>query len=192
MELDELKSAWERQKEKTKPANFELIPPLQQRSLGPVAALQRNFRKKFLVLLMVSTSLSIQNIFQFGNDVLMWTFIICSYAIAAYYRHRLSLLKELETLHRPVRAHFEGLVGILEKGVRWHAIALQGMVLLFAVLLEIHHEPLFADWYQEPAALRIICYSVFFVAIYLLKKFGLERNFSQHINHIKQVLAQLS
>ncbi|WP_295799860.1 hypothetical protein [Mucilaginibacter sp.] len=192
MELDELKSAWERQKENTKAANFELMPPLQQRSLGPVAALQRNFRKKFLVLLMVSTSLGIQNIFQFGNDVLMWVFIICCYAIAAYYWHRLSLLNELQTLHRPVRAHFEALVGVLEKGIRWHAAALQAMALLFVILLEIHPEPLFADWYQQPVALRIICYGVFLVAIYLLKQFSLERSFSQHINHIKQVLAQFS
>lgn len=192
MELDELKSAWERQKEKAKPFNFELMPPLQHLSLGPVAALRRNFRKKYLVLIMISTSLSIQNVFQFSNDVLMWTFIICCYTIAAYYRHRLLLLNELQTLHRPVREHFESLVRVLENGIRWHAIALQGMTLLFVVLLEIHHEPLFTDWYQEPIVLRVICYGVFFTAIYLTKQFGIERNFSRHVNHIKQVLSQFS
>lgn len=194
MELDDLKESWKKDNEKSN-LNLNIMELIQRKSGGPIAVLKKIFKKKFLVLTMVTCTLAMQNITLWNNDLMMWLFIGFCGLIDGYYYTRYNLLDDMQVLDMAVSNNIQKQVAILEKGFVFHLAILQVMPVIFAIVLEIlmyhHQEPFFADWYGQPVYLRVACYTGLVGVFFIVKQYTIDRNFSRHIKYLKELSTQL-
>jgi hypothetical protein len=194
MELDDLKESWKKDNEKSN-LNLNIMELIQRKSGGPIEVLKKIFKKKFLVLTMVTCTLAMQNITLWNNDLMMWLFIAFCGLIGGYYYTRYNLLDDMQTLDMAVSNNIQKQVITLEKGVAFHLAVLQVMPVVLAVALEIlmyhHREPFFEDWYNQPVYLRAGCYIGLFGIFFIIKQYTIDRNFTRHIRHLKDLATQL-
>ena len=191
MELDQLKQRWHQADNNTTP-NFRNI--FNRRDQGPIASLKRNFRRQIIVLALVFFLFARQlhDRVLYENVFFMW-YACCALLLCAFFYINLQLVRRLENTDNNMIAYIKNEVALLEKRMQWQRWFVRFTIAALIVLLEVL--PYFSDermlqkWHNVSLIIRIAVYAALLLFQYFVKNMIAHRRYGQHIERLKEILA---
>ena len=197
MELDDLKQNWKQSAIK-KTKNTDIMNLIQHKSYGPVAALKRAFRKQMVLMILLPVMLLLTNSDDISRpltSVMFWSYVaFCIAAIVfAYYNYRIA--DKMGIMDGMVRSNLDQQISLLERSLRWDAIALRIVLLFFIILAEtvpyFQHYRMLDKWHSLDPFIRFGSYAALFILQYFVGKSFRERKFGRHLAYLKELTKEM-
>ncbi|WP_347158533.1 hypothetical protein [Pontibacter chitinilyticus] len=170
---------------------------IQNKSNGPIAQLKHRFRKQLIVLPLVIAlvTLNLSRHHDLFSDALFWFFVVIGLVMCGYFLFSYRLVSHIASMEGMVKTNLKKQVTTLERGYRVRMLVLRILPILFLALLELllflNQEPSLARWHAQPLGIRLLCYAAVWSAFFLLTKYVLRHKYGRHIQHLKELVAQM-
>lgn len=204
MELDQLKSIWQKD-ESAQKASEHMLPMLSRRSNNPIARMKRNLLIELIaiVLLYGFTIVYYAIAFHGRLNEVSWFMIVVALFFFIYYYRKNKLLNEMECVSCHVKSNLEQQVKTLEKYVRFYLIAGTALIpltlLFFSFILywklpRIPRSVLFPHdgfpiWETSFAWIALILIST--VLAFYLNRWYVKKLYGNHVQKLKELLAEM-
>jgi hypothetical protein len=197
MELDELKQIWKEASVPNK-RNTNIMELIQHKNYGPLAALQRTYRKQMIAMALIPLILlatNLEDVHKVFTSLLFWSYVAFCITIVlfAFYNH--SIVKRMLEMDVMVKTKLEQQITLLEKRTKLEIIGMRMVLLFFALLIEVvpyfQHYRMLDKWHSLPFVVRLSSYTGLLLLQYFLNKRIKERKVGRHLSHLKQVVFQM-
>jgi 4-hydroxybenzoate polyprenyltransferase len=206
MDLDKLKSVWQKESSAEQKQDEELRSLLQKPSNSPVAKMKRNL---FMELILVVITYSLMILYYFiAFSGKMWEvslfMLVLALVFIIYYFRKNKLLNDMQCLSCHVKSNLERQVKILEKYIKFYLITGTIVVPLafffFAIII----------YYKFPATAKrslfftspenplwrallvwVIVTTALTIVIYYLNKWYVQKLYGKHILKLKEMLREM-
>jgi hypothetical protein len=197
MELDELKKMWQEtpiQKKQT----TNIMELIQNKSYGPLSSLKSAYRKQIRVmtvipLLLLATNLD--NIEKVLTSVLFWSYVAFCAAIVLFARYNYRVVKNMQNMNGMVRSNLEQQIMLLEKRAKLEIWGLRGVLIFFALLVEVvpyfQHYRMLDKWHALPLLVRCSAYVGLLLLQYVISTRIKERKVGRHLAYLKELVSQM-
>jgi hypothetical protein len=208
MELDNLKDIWNQVgSEPLQPGNNEKLKEmLNKSSRSPIARMKKNIMWELITVIVAFGGVAVYYLFAFNGKFVavsvMYTALSVFFIVYFYYKNK--LLSEMQCNACMVKANLEKQVHTLERYVRFYLIAGTAIVpvlLIFLWILLYGKLPgIYKDSRFFPSAsvsifksdlVWLLIIVVFTILIYYANKWYVHKLYGQHINKLKNVLAEM-
>lgn len=197
MELDDLKQAWKETSINTS-KNKNIMDLIKHKSYGPIAALKREFRKQFVLMLVLPVfllSTTINDISQITTNILFWSYVAFCLGMVVFAAANYRIVEKMGTMDDMVRSHLQQQLDLLETRLKWKVIGLRITLLFFIVLLEVvpyfQHYRMLDKWHSFSPVIRFGTYAGFLILQYFLSRAVSERKFGSHIRYLKSLMNEM-
>jgi hypothetical protein len=197
MELDELKKMWTDVPLQTK-SNTNIMELIRHKSYGPLASLQKTYRKQMMamaVLPIVLVLLNLENIGGVYTSVLFWSYVAFCIGIVLFARHNYRIVKNLQAMDVMVKTNLEQQITLLEKRASLEIAALRCTLLFFILLAEVvpyfQHYRMLDKWHSLPVLVRISAYAGLVLLQFVLNRRLKDRKVGRHLRYMKELIRQM-
>lgn len=198
MELDDFKSAWNKEnKPSTQTQNITKM--IQQQSKGPIASLKHASLKqmRFMLFLMVAMiATQIGNLDNIAARIFIGTYVVFCILVAVFFHFNYRLTDKLEGLHGDVKSNLENYVSVLSQRLKWQRLGVRAVMLVFIAMLEVLpyflHGRMLDKWHSLSPAVRLASYAGFLLLQYVVGRSLQERKFGQHLSRLKELVKELN
>jgi hypothetical protein len=204
MELDQLKSIWQKESSPSK-GSEHMLPMLSRRSNNPIARMKRNllFELIAVVLLYGFTIVYYAIAFRGKLSEVSWFMIAIAFFFIIYYYRKNKLLNEMECVSCQVKSNLQRQVNTLEKYVRFYLIAGTALIpftiLFFSLILYLKLPIIptsvffprkgFPIWETSSAWIAVTFVST--VVAFYLNKWYVRKLYGKHVQKLKELLAEM-
>jgi len=200
MELDQLKSIWQKEPSPQK-GSEHMLPMLSRRSNNPIARMKRNLLIELIavVLLYGFTIIYYAIAFRGRLSEVSWFMISIAVFFFIYYYRKNKLLNEMECVSCQVKSNLERQVRTLEKYIRFYLIAGTALIpltiLFFSIILYVKlpsvptSVKVFPLW--ESSSVWIVGILISTVLAYYLNKWYVRKLYGKHVQKLKELLAEM-
>jgi hypothetical protein len=204
MELDQLKSIWQKEPSPSK-GSEHMLPMLNRRSNNPIARMKRNllFELIAVVLLYGFTIIYYAIAFRGRLSEVSWFMIAIALFFVIYYYRKNKLLNEMECVSCQVKSNLERQVITLEKYIRFYLIAGTALIpltiLFFSIILYVKLPAIpisvffprknYPLWETGIAWIVLILIST--VLAFYLNKWYVRKLYGKHVQKLKALLAEM-
>ena len=202
MELDHLKSIWQKKADAPDISQQKLLDMLNQPSSGPVASMKRNVRFEFISSLFVYGLSAL--LFFLWDRRMYWevalTFVVLGLLFSVYYGFKMRLLNHMQCLTCAVKSHLQKQLRTLEKYVRlyfWVGTLVVPAMLIYFGWLGFHKKELYGlpskfGSFSAIALPYIAVTLLITVLLYFGNKTYVKRMYGKHIAHLKSVVQEMN
>jgi len=198
MELDQLKKDWQQSHTTKSTNNHNIMELIKNESNSPVAALKRSYRKQMVAMILLPIAIALTNITHIDktlSSVLFWCYVMFCATTVVFARQGYNTAKNMERMDGTVKSSLEQQISVLEASVRQNLVRLRMTMLFFILLIEVlpyfQHFSMLDKWHSLSPFIRFGAYAALLLLQYLVTPRLSQRKFGRHIEHLKELVAQM-
>jgi hypothetical protein len=195
MELDQLRDQWNKVSATEKTSAVSLRNIIRNRNRNPFDALQRGFRQRIILLMLVLLLL----VRQFSADTLMmspffWCYMVLWLSVVVFHVINYRFVKTWGQMDSSVHEFLVNKVAVLRKRIALMKVYTKVLLLVLVLVVEFlpyHGEGHMIDkWRALHPAARIGIYATFFVLQHFASRWIAQRKFGRHLDRMEELLKQ--
>ena len=195
MELDQLRDQWNKVSATEKTSAVSLRNIIRNRNRNPFDALQRGFRQRIILLMLVLLLL----VRQFSADTLMmspffWCYMVLWLSVVVFHVINYRFVKTWGQMDSSVHEFLVNKVAVLRKRIALMKVYTKVLLLVLVLVVEFlpyHGEGHMIDkWGALHPAARIGIYATFFVLQHFASSWIAQRKFGRHLDRMEELLKQ--